>query len=190
MVPAGLRRLFFTRTLQGHIEPPPQRIRQPYPFRPLQILYDAPIGVGEPHYVQMIAVDKLASRLEVYPPGTDPATMAVSEFAISAGEERVERSGDVVDVYMSATRSHFTPDIVRVREGDTVNLHITNIETAADATHGFAVPQYNIEASIDPGEVVNISFEATKSGSFAFYCSEFCSALHLEMQGWLLVEPR
>ena len=69
---------------------------------PLQILYDAPIGVGEPHYVQMIAVDKLASRLEVYPPGTDPATMAVSEFAISAGEERVERSGDVVDVASAA----------------------------------------------------------------------------------------
>jgi len=91
---------------------------------------------------------------------------------------------------MTAARSHFTPDILRVHEGDTVNLHITNIETAKDATHGFAVPQYNIEASIDPGEVVNISFEATRSGSFAFYCSEFCSALHLEMQGWLLVEPK
>jgi nitrous-oxide reductase len=102
----------------------------------------------------------------------------------------VEGNGSVVDVYMTALRSHFTPDIVRVKEGDTVNLHITNVETAADATHGFAVPQHNIEASIDPGEVVNISFTAEKSGSFAFYCSEFCSALHLEMQGWLLVEPK
>jgi nitrous-oxide reductase len=116
--------------------------------------------------------------------------MTSSEFAVAAGQERIERNGDVVDVYMSATRSHFTPDIIRVTEGDTVNLHITNIETAADATHGFAVPQYNIEASIDAGEVVNITFTANRSGSFAFYCSEFCSALHLEMQGWLLVEPR
>jgi nitrous-oxide reductase len=157
---------------------------------PLQILYDAPIGMGEPHYVQMIKADKLTSRLDVYPVGTDPLTMGKSEFAISAGEERIERNGDVVDVYISATRSHFTPDIIRVTEGDTVNLHITNIETAKDATHGFAVPQYNIEASIDPGEVVNITFTADRSGSFAFYCSEFCSALHLEMQGWLLVEPR
>jgi nitrous-oxide reductase len=157
---------------------------------PLKILYDMPVGLGEPHYTQMIAADKLTSRIEVYPVGTDPETMTTSEFAIAAGEERVERSGDVVDVYMSATRSHFTPDILRVQEGDTVNLHITNIETAADATHGFAVPQYNIEASIDPGEVVNITFTAEKSGSFAFYCSEFCSALHLEMQGRLLVEPK
>jgi nitrous-oxide reductase len=156
---------------------------------PLQILYDSPIGNGEPHYVQIIKIDKLTSRLDVYPVGTDPMTMTTSEFAVAAGQERVERSGDVVDVYMSATRSHFTPDILRVVEGDTVNLHVTNIETASDATHGFAVPQYNID-DIDPGEVVNISFEATKSGSFAFYCSEFCSALHLEMQGWLLVEPK
>jgi nitrous-oxide reductase len=157
---------------------------------PLQILYDSPIGVGEPHYVQMIKADKLTSRIDVYPVGTDPATMTTSEFATAPGEERVERNGSVVDVYMTALRSHFTPDILRVQEGDTVNLHITNVETAADATHGFAVPQHNIEASIDPGEVVNITFTATKSGSFAFYCSEFCSALHLEMQGWLLVEPK
>jgi len=157
---------------------------------PLQILYDSPIGVGEPHYVQMIKADKLTSRIEVYPVGTDPMTMAASGFATQPGQERVERNGNVVDVYMTAIRSHFTPDILRVVEGDTVNLHITNAEVAADATHGFAVPQYNIEASIDPGEVVNISFTAEKSGSFAFYCSEFCSALHLEMQGWLLVEPK
>jgi nitrous-oxide reductase len=157
---------------------------------PLEILYDAPIGIGEPHYVQMINTDKLTSRLDVYPVGTDPMTMTTSEFATQPGEERVEVNGDTVDVYMTAIRSHFTPDILRVTEGQTVNLHITNPETAADATHGFAVPQYNIEASIDPGEVVNISFTAERSGSFAFYCSEFCSALHLEMQGWLLVEPK
>jgi nitrous-oxide reductase len=157
---------------------------------PLQILSNTPIGNGEPHYVQMIKTDKLVNRLAVYEPGTDPLTMSKSEFAIEAGEERVEDHGKTVDVYMSALRSHFTPDIIRVTEGDTVNLHITNVENTADATHGFAVPQYNIEASIDPGEVVNITFTASRTGSFAFYCSEFCSALHLEMQGWLLVEPK
>jgi len=155
---------------------------------PLQIIADMPIGFGEPHYVQMIKADKL-DPITVYEPGTDPLTMATSEFATQAGEERVERDGDVVHVYMTATRSHFTPDILRVNEGDTVRLHVTNIETTQDATHGFAIPGYNIQASLDPGEVVNIEFEAHRTGDFAFYCTEFCSALHLEMQGWLLVAP-
>ncbi len=94
-----------------------------------------------------------------------------------------------VHVYMTALRSHFTPDIIRVKEGDRVFFHVTNVETTPDATHGFAVPGYNVQASLDPGEVVSIEITADKPGSYAFYCTEFCSALHLEMQGWLLVEP-
>ena len=64
------------------------------------------------------------------------------------------------------------------------------IEQTPDATHGFAIPGYNIEASIDPGEVVNIELLLDRAGTFGMYCSEFCSALHLEMQGWLEVEPQ
>jgi len=90
---------------------------------------------------------------------------------------------------MAVLRSHFMPDVVRVREGQTVNFHLTSIETAQDATHGFAIPGYNAQASLDPGETLTVTIEADRTGSFAFYCTEFCSALHLEMQGWLLVEP-
>jgi nitrous-oxide reductase len=152
-------------------------------------LSDMPIGLGEPHYVQIISREKLTNVLQVYEPGTDPMTWQPSEFAIAAGEERVERHGSDVEVYMTALRSHFTPDVVDARLGDTVHLHITNVEETPDATHGFAIPQYNIEASIDPGEVVNIDLNLDRAGSFAMYCSEFCSALHLEMQGWLQVAP-
>jgi nitrous-oxide reductase len=155
----------------------------------LRILKDMPIGFGEPHYTQMIATDKLAEPWTVYPVGTDPLTMELSEHAIEPGEERVERVGDELHVYMTARRSTFTPDVIRAREGEKVIMHITNIETARDATHGFAIPAYNLQASLDPGEVVSIEFVADRSGPFAFYCTEFCSALHLEMQGWLLVEP-
>ena len=155
----------------------------------MAVLADMPIGFGEPHYSQIIRLDRLTSAIETYEPGTDPLTFGPSAFATAAGEERVERDGSEVHVYMTATRSHFTPDILRVREGDTVFLHVTNIEITPDATHGFAVPGYNLQASLDPGEVVTLAFEADRSGSFAFYCTEFCSALHLEMQGWLLVEP-
>ena len=90
---------------------------------------------------------------------------------------------------MSAQRSHFTPDIIRAKEGDTVILHVTNIEQTKDATHGFGIADYNIQASLEPGEATDITFKADKPGAYNFYCTEFCSALHLEMAGWLLVEP-
>ena len=74
---------------------------------PMELIADMPIGVGEPHYVQIIKADKL-QPLELYEPGTDPLTMGQSEFAIVGGEEKVERNGNNVEVWMSATRSHFT----------------------------------------------------------------------------------
>jgi nitrous-oxide reductase len=155
----------------------------------LKLLSDMPIGFGEPHYVQMMAVSALADPWSAYPTGTDPLTMGPSDKATAPGEERVVRDGEHVEIFMTAKRSHFLPDVVRVKEGDHVVLHVTNVETAKDATHGFAIPGYNKQVSLDPGEVVSIEFTADRSGSFGFYCTEFCSALHLEMQGWLLVEP-
>jgi nitrous-oxide reductase len=156
----------------------------------MRVIYDMPVGFGEPHYAQIMRADRLNDAIETYDPGTDPLTMSPSAVAVVSGEERIDTStpGEV-HVYMSATRSHFTPDIIRVKQGDEVFFHVTNIEEIPDATHGFAIPGYNVQASLDPGEVVSVSIMADKPGSYAFYCTEFCSALHLEMQGWLLVEP-
>jgi len=156
---------------------------------PMSVAADMPVGFGEPHYAQIIRMDRLTSAIDAYEPGTDPLTMSRSEVAVEAGQGRVERDGDTLHVYMTAMRSHFAPDIIRARKGDRVVLHVTNIEQTPDATHGFAIPGYNIQASLDPGEVVTLEFDADRPGSFAFYCTEFCSALHLEMQGWLLIEP-
>jgi nitrous-oxide reductase len=155
----------------------------------LRVIADMPIGFGEPHYTQIIKTERLVNAIEVYEVGTDPLTFEHSEVATHAGEARVETIGNDVHVYMTAMRSHFTPDVVRVKKGQSVFMHITNIEETPDATHGFGIPGYNVELSLDPGEVVTVEFDATKTGAFAFYCTEFCSALHLEMQGWLLVEP-
>jgi nitrous-oxide reductase len=157
---------------------------------PLQLLYDMPVPIGEPHYAQIIKADKLAST-EVYTPvGYDPIAGARAEHAVEATQERVERRPDGVHVYMTAVRSHFTPDIIRVKEGDTVHIHLTNVEQAKDATHGFAIGSHNVNVSIEPGEHSDISFVAKRSGVFPIYCTEFCSALHLEMAGYLLVEPK
>jgi nitrous-oxide reductase len=155
----------------------------------MQVLLDSPIGVGEPHYVQMIHTDKLVHTIQAYEPGTDPLHFATSANAIEAGQEKVERNGKDLDVWMSVLRSHFTPDIIEAKVGDHLHLHLSNVEQTPDATHGFAIPQYNVEASIDPGEVVTIDLVLDRPGTYGMYCSEFCSALHLEMQGWLEVAP-
>ena len=155
----------------------------------MQLLYDMPIGWGEPHYVQMIKADKLAP-LEVYPEiGWDPHTMSVDPNAPQVGNERIERDGNNVEIWMTAVRSHYTPDRVEITEGDNVTWHITNVDTSFDATHGFSIPGYNINLSLEPGETATVEFVAEQSGTFPFYCTEFCSALHLEMAGYFLVAP-
>ena len=152
----------------------------------MTLLTDTPIGVGEPHYVQGISRDKL-KPWDIYPPGTNPLTMEKDPHAIANGEERMEKNGSTIEIWSSVTRSRFKPDTIRAKAGDKIIWHLTNVETTPDATHGFAIPRYNIEVSLDAGECTTVEFVADAKGTFAFYCTEFCSALHMEMQGWLLV---
>jgi nitrous-oxide reductase len=155
----------------------------------MKLIYDMPIGIGEPHYSQMIKMDKL-HPIKVYKPDTDPYTDKPSAFPVVAGKERIERNGNVVDVYMTAIRSHFTPDQLELNEGDTVNLHITNLEQSDDQTHGFTINMYNINLSLEPGKHEDVTFVADMPGVYPMYCTEFCSALHLEMAGYMLVKPK
>jgi nitrous-oxide reductase len=155
----------------------------------MPLTYDMPIPDGEPHYAQIIKADKL-NPWEVYPEvGWNPHTQSVDPNAVQTGEERIVRDGNTVEIFMTAVRSHFTPEHVEIQQGDHVIWHITNVERAYDATHGFSIPAYNINVSIEPGEAVTFEFDAIEDGVFSYYCTEFCSALHLEMVGYLLVEP-
>ena len=57
--------------------------------------------------------------------------------------------------------------------------------------HGFAITGLNnCELLILPGETRTIVWVPSKVGVFPFYCTDFCSALHQEMQGWVRVSPR
>jgi nitrous-oxide reductase len=115
--------------------------------------------------------------------------MAPKPGAPKIGSEGVTRNGNQVTIDMTLMRSHFTPERVTVTQGDHVTWNLTNVETSEDATHGFAIPGYNINLSLEPGETATIEFEAKNDGVFTYYCTEFCSALHLEMAGYFLVEP-
>ncbi|MFT3685631.1 MAG: Sec-dependent nitrous-oxide reductase [Phycisphaerales bacterium] len=160
------------------------------PGTTMPVLYDMPVGVGEPHYCQMIKADKLKSW-GVYPQvGWNPHTQALDPDAPKKGEEGVTREGNKVLIKTVAVRSHFTPEHVEVNEGDEVTWRIVSTETTVDATHGFCIGGYNINLSLEPGEYTEVHFTADKSGTYPFYCTEFCSALHLEMMGYLHVKPK
>jgi nitrous-oxide reductase len=153
----------------------------------LQRLYDMPIGSAEPHYAQIIKADKLKCW-EVYPDvGWDSKEQ--KKHPRGTTKASIQRNGKEIEVNMVAQRSHFEPEHVEVKKGDRLKWSITNIERTRDATHGFCIPSYNIAASIEPGETVTLEVVADKEGVFPFYCVEFCSALHLEMAGYFIVEP-
>jgi len=154
----------------------------------MDLLRDEPVGIGEPHYAQIIKADRLHPEA-VYELGTSATTMAKDPNSITeTNKPRVERKGNVVEAWVQVVRSQYSPDIIPAKKGDHVIIHLTNIEQTPDATHGFAIPEMNVEVSLDAGESTTVEFDADTPGSFSFYCTEFCSALHLEMQGWLIVE--
>ena len=99
-------------------------------------------------------------------------------------------SGNELTVKMVAVRSSFEPNKVEVQQGDKVTIYLTNIEQTTDELHGFGLNEHNINVVVDPGETKTIEFVADKTGVFPYYCTNFCSALHQEMQGYLLVKPK
>jgi nitrous-oxide reductase len=155
----------------------------------MSLLYDMPLPLGEPHYAVSIRADKL-NPVNSYKTGWDSRTDQRSPHRARAGRERVERNGNRVNIYGTVIRSHITPEIIEVTEGDEVSIHLTNLERAQDQVHGFSLSGQNIQLSIEPGKTASATFTADKAGVYPYYCTEFCSALHLEMQGYLLVQPK
>ena len=153
----------------------------------MDLLYDMPLPLGEPHQAVAIRVEKLHPHVR-YPMGTNSKTGKIHKGKTLAGQEKVVRDGNKVTVYGTMVRSHINPERITVNKGDTVIMHLTNLERAQDETHGFTVDNYNVHMSLEPGETATVKFVADLEGVFPYYCTEFCSALHLEMMGYLMVK--
>ncbi len=155
----------------------------------MQLLYDMPIPLGEPHYVVAIEAAKLKPGVR-YKVGTNSRTDEHNPGAVRAGEEHTDKKGNKIEVFGTLIRSHITPETIEAEVGDEITIHLTNLERAQDETHGFTVSTFNVHASAEPGKTVTVKFKADKEGVYPYYCTEFCSALHLEMQGYLLIKPK
>ena len=151
----------------------------------LELLLDFPT-IGEPHYAAGIAADKIAPKSQkIYKLEDNKHPYAVK----SEAETKVVRVGKEVHVYMSMIRSHFSPDNIEgVKVGDKVFFHITNLEQDYDVPHGFAMIGANTsEMLIMPGRTSTLVWEPKAVGVWPMYCTDFCSALHQEMQGYVRV---
>lgn len=154
----------------------------------MELILDFPT-IGEPHYAQAIHADIVKpNSKKIYPLEEN----AHPHAAKTEAEARIERKGNEVHIYMTTIRSHFAPDnVAGVELGDEVYFHVTNLEQDWDVPHGFAMMgANNAELLIMPGQTETLKFVPTKAGVFPFYCTDFCSALHQEMQGYLRVSPK
>jgi len=138
----------------------------------------------EPHFAQIIAVEDVQTR-DVLPKSENNHPGAVWDMA----EAKAVREGDSVKARVIAVRSRFVPDKIEANVGDELTIHVTNIEQMGDMIHGFAINDHNVNMVMDPGETKTLKVKLEKSGVFPFYCTNFCSALHQEMQGYLVVRP-
>ena len=153
----------------------------------MKLLLDFPT-VGEPHYAEALPADKISKNsVKIF------RIEENSHPYVAKGEAqaKVERKGNQVHVWMTAIRSHLTPDNIEgIKVGDDVYFHVTNLEQDWDVPHGFAIKgANNAEILIMPGETQTLLFQPERAGMFPFYCTDFCSALHQEMQGYLRVSP-
>lgn len=142
--------------------------------------------VGEPHYAVACEAKLLTENMLKFTKLADNK----NPYKInSVKEARVERKGNRVDVYMGAIRSRLVPDNIEgIKLGDEVYIHVTNLEQEWDIPHGFAVKgNNNAEILVMPGETNTLKWVPNRVGILPYYCTDFCSALHQEMQGYFRV---
>lgn len=154
----------------------------------MKLLLDFPT-IGEPHYAVMVPGDLLKkNQKRIY----DIFANKHPHVTKAEKDVKIVRNGNRVDVYMTLIRTHITPDNIEgIQVGDEVYFHVTNLEQDWDLPHGFAVKgNNNAEILVLPGQTKTLKWEVKKVGIVPIYCTDFCSALHQEMQGYIRVSPK
>lgn len=109
--------------------------------------------------------------------------LAAVVVALPAGRARGQ--GTEKTIQMTAEKFKFTPAVIHLKVGETIMLELTTL----DRRHGFQVPEWKIDETIEPGKVTRVRLTADRAGTFAFHCDVFCGSGHEEMAGEVVVSP-
>lgn len=140
------------------------------------------MNTSEPAELEDAAMEDLQDESEASLEGDMIDTSPVASPSVSSA---AVNQGEVKEFAVAATNFKFDPASMRVKQGDTVRIVLTN---NGSMPHDWKVDEFNAATKvIQPGQSDTVEFVAGEAGTFEYYCS-VGQHRQLGMVGNLIVE--